>query len=462
MNWTLKGWMGRAALFLASLLAGLSLPFAGAGAAEDLPAAGYAARADALVQDYVGNELFSGAVLVARDGKPIFRKGFGAANREWAIANTPDTRFRIGSVSKQFTAAAIMRFVDERKLLLDDAVGKHVRDLPPAWQKVSIRQLLQHTSGIPRYTMLDDFDDRLMRIRHTPRQLIDLVKDLPLEFEPGTKFEYDNTGYVLLGCVIEAVSGMPYRDYLEQKLLAPLGLRHSGDDDGRRILEKVALPYTDGPDGVVRAGPADISNAYAAGAMVSNVDDLLAWQRMLVSGKVLGPDSTAAVFTDGGHHYGLGWYIENRLARTVYEHGGSWNGYESLLAYYPVDKLTVIVLGNHGEQATVGRIADELARLALGLPPAHREARVDPAVFSRLVGRYRLAPDMMFSVTSKDGHLFAQLSGQRQLQIYPESGNRYFFKAVDAQLVFDELDPDRAAYLVLHQNGEQIKAPRVD
>lgn len=458
MNWSLKGWMAHAAL----LLAGLSWPLAGAEAARDLPAAGYAAQADALVQDYVRNELFSGTVLVARDGKPLFRKGFGAANREWGIANTPDTRFRIGSVSKQFTAAAIMRLVDERKLLLDDAVGRHVRDLPPAWRKVSIRQLLQHTSGIPRYTMLDGFDDRISRIRHTPRQLIDLVKDLPLEFEPGTKFEYDNTGYVLLGCVIEAVSGMPYRDYLEQKLLEPLGLRHSGYDDGRGILEKTAQPYADGVDGVVRAGPADISNAYAAGAMVSTVDDLLAWQQMLVKGKVLGPDSTAAVFTDGGHHYGLGWFIENRLARKVYQHGGSWNGYESLLAYYPLEQLTVIVLGNHGEQATVGRIADELARLALGLPPAHREARVDPAVFSRLVGRYRLAPDMMFSVTSKDGQLFAQLSGQRQLQIYPEAANRYFFKAVDAQLVFDERDPERAGFLVLHQNGERITAPRID
>lgn len=458
MNWSLKGWMAHAAL----LLAGLSSPFADAGATKDLPSTGYASQADALVQDYVRNELFSGTVLVARNGKPLFRKGFGAANREWGIANTPDTRFRIGSVSKQFTAAAIMRLVDERKLLLDDAVGKHVRDLPPAWQKVSIRQLLQHTSGIPRYTMLDGFDDRISRIRHTPRQLIDLVKDLPLEFEPGTKFEYDNTGYVLLGCVIEAVSGMPYRDYLEQKLLGPLGLRHSGYDDGRGILEKTAQPYADGVDGVVRAGPADISNAYAAGAMVSTVDDLLAWQQMLVKGKVLGPDSTAAVFTDGGHHYGLGWFIENRLSRKVYQHGGSWNGYESVLAYYPLEQLTVIVLGNHGEQATVGRIADELARLALGLPPAHREARVDPAVFSRLVGRYRLAPDMMFSVTSKDGQLFAQLSGQRQLQIYPEAANRYFFKAVDAQLVFDERDPERAGFLVLHQNRERITAPRID
>jgi CubicO group peptidase (beta-lactamase class C family) len=458
MKWSLKGWTAHAAL----LLVGLSSPFAGAQTSRDRPAAGYAAQADALVQDYVRTELFTGTVLVARGGKPLFRKGFGAANREWAIANTPATRFRIGSVTKQFTAAAIMRLVDERKLQLDDAVGKHVRALPPAWQKVTLRQLLQHTSGIPRYTMLDDFDNRLSRIMHTPRQLIDLVKDQPLDFEPGTKFDYNNTGYVLLGCVIEAVSGMAYRDYLEQKLLAPLGLTHSGYDDGRRILDKTAQSYTDGPDGIHRAGLADISNAYAAGAMVSNVDDLLAWQQMLENGKVLSPDSTAAVFTDGGHHYGLGWNIQDRLSRKVHEHGGSWNGYESVLAYYPADKLTVIVLGNYGDQGAVDMIADELARLALGLPPAHREAKVDPRVFSRLVGRYQLAPDMIFSVTSKDGHLFAQLSGQKQLQIYPEDANRYFIKAVDAQLVFDEHDADRAAYLVLHQNGEQVKAPRID
>lgn len=425
-------------------------------------AGGYAGRAEALVRDYARDDLFSGVVLVARDGKPVFRKGYGAANREWAVANTPATRFRIGSITKQFTAAAIMRLVDAHKLALDDAIGKYVQDLPASWQAVTIGQLLQHSSGIPRYTALDGFDDTLVRIERTPRQIIDLVKAQPLEFAPGSQFRYDNTGYILLGCIIEAVSGLRYQDYLEQNLLKPLGLTHAGYDDGRRILANAAQSYTDGADAVRKAGLADMSNAWAAGAMVADADSLLAWQQMLVKGKVLGPDSTAAMFTDGGHHYGLGWYIKDRFSRKVLEHGGSWQGFQSLLMYYPADKLTVIVLGNHGDQEVVENIADGLARLALGVAPAHREVKVDPRLFARFVGRYQLAPDAILTVSRKDGRLFAQLSGQRRLEIYPEETYRYFYKGADAQLSFDAGNPERADFLILHQNGEQLKAARID
>lgn len=421
-----------------------------------------AGRVDALVQDYVRNALFTGVVLVARDGKPVFRKGFGAANREWAVANTPDTRFRIGSITKQFTAAAVMRLVDEHKLALDDTIGQHIKDLPASWQAVTIRQLLQHSSGIPRYTALDDFDDTLVRVKRTPRQIVDLVKALPLEFAPGSQFRYNNTGYVLLGMVVEAASGLAYRDFLEQKLLQPLGLKHAGYDDGRRILPHAAQSYVDGADEVRQAGFADMSNVYAAGAMVSTADDLLAWQQMLVNGKVLGRESTAATFSDGGHRYGLGWYVKERFSKKVYEHGGSLQGFQSVLAYYPADKLTVIVLGNYGDQDVVEFIADGLARLALGVAPKHQETRVDPGVFSRLVGRYALAPDAILTVSRKDGRLFAQLTGQRQLEIYPEDAYRYFYKAVDAQLVFDASGPERAGYLVLRQEGREMKAPRID
>lgn len=455
MKYMLNRVAAHAALVLA--ITGLSSPPLCARAAD-----AYAGRADTLVQDYVRNDLFSGVILVAKDGRPVFRKGFGAASREWGVANTPATRFRIGSITKQFTAAAIMRLVDEHKLALDDTIGNYVKDLPASWQAVTIRQLLQHSSGIPAYTMLDEFDDTLRRVEHTPRQLIDLVKALPLEFAPGTQFKYDNTGYVLLGCIIEAASGLAYRDYLEQTLLKPLGLRNSGYDDGRRILANLAQSYTDGIDDVRKAGLADMSNAYAAGAMVSDVDDLLAWQQMLVNGKVLGPASTAAMFSDGGRHYGLGWFIQDRFSRKVYEHGGSWQGYNSMLAYYPGDKLTVIVLGNHGDSVVVEKIADDLARLALGVAPAHREVKVDRHLFSRFVGRYQLEPDMILAVFHKDGHLFARLSGQRQLEIYPEDAYRYFYKAVDAQLVFDATDPVRAGYLILHQDGRQMKAQRID
>jgi CubicO group peptidase (beta-lactamase class C family) len=455
MKWMLKRVAVRAGLLLA--MTGLSVPSLCAPAAD-----AYAGRANALVRDYVREDLFSGVVLVAKNGRPVFRQGFGAANREWAIANTTGTRFHIGSITKQFTAAAIMRLVDEHKLALDDAIGKYVQDLPASWQTVTLRQLLQHSSGIPRYTALDEFDDTLGRIAHTPRQIIDLVKTLPLEFAPGTQFRYDNTGYVLLGCVIEAVSGLAYRDYLEQKLLKPLGLANTGYSDGRRILARAAQGYTDGADGVRRVGPVDMSNVYAAGAMYASAGDLLAWQQKLTAGQVLGPDSTAAMFTDGGHHYGLGWYIQQRFGRRVIEHGGSLNGFNSMLAYYPDDGLTVIVLGNLGDMDVVEGIADGLARLALGVAPAHREVEVDPRSLPRIVGRYQLAPALVLTISRKGRQMSTRLTGQRELNIYPEGAHRYFLKAVDAQLEFDDADPARAGYVILHQNGQQMKAPRID
>lgn len=415
----------------------------------------------ALVKDYADHALFSGVVLVARDGKPVFRQAFGAAEREWEIANTPETRFRIGSITKQFTAAAVLRLVDERKLALDDAIGTYLPDLPAAWRAVTIRQLLQHSSGIPRYTALDDFDDSLIRLPHTPRQIVDLLKDQPSDFAPGAGFKYDNTGYVLLGSVIEAVSGLAYRDYLEQKLLHPLGLTHSGYDDGRTLLPHAAQAYTDHGDAVRKGPPVDMSNAYAAGAMTSTVDDLLAWQGMLFGGAVLSRDGTAVMFADGGHGYGMGWFVSTRFSRRVFEHGGDLMGFSAMLAYYPAERLTVIVLSNYGEEV-VGKIASELAGLALGVPPAHRQVKVDRRALAGFAGDYRLAPGSTLTVAARDGRLFARLSGQKELEIYPEGEYAWFYKAVDAQLVFDRIDGGRAGRVTLHQDGNITEALRVE
>jgi len=422
----------------------------------------FAEEARALVNDLVRDDVFSGAVLVARDGKPLLRQGFGLASREWTIPNTPRTRFRIGSMGKAFTAAAVLKLADDHKLQLDDPVGKYVKDLPASWQAVTLRQLLGHTSGIPRYTALDDFDDVQSRLHHTPQQIFELVKDQPLEFTPGTRFRYDNTGYLLLGCVIEAASGLSYPDYVQQRLLAPLGLGDSAYDDGHRVLPRTAQPYVDSADEVRKGPPVDMSNTGAAGGLVSTVDDLLAWQRMLVQGRVLSAGSTAAMFSDAGHGYGMGWYVTKRFGRPVYEHGGSLMGFHAMQAYYPDDGVTVIVLGNHGDDGVVEQIADGLARLALGVAPKHRTVAVDSRLLPRLVGRYQLTPDMVLSVVQDKGRLLARATGQRQFEIYPEGPNRWFAKVVDAGLRFDETDPDRARYLILRQGGEDMKAPRIE
>ena len=154
-----------------------------------------------------------------------------------------------------------------------------------------------------------------------------MLKDVPLNYEHGAKFAYNNMGYVLLGSIIERVSGVSYPNYLAQKLLKPLKLRNSGYDDGRIVVGQLAQDYTDGPDQVVKGRLVDMSNAYAAGAMYSTVDDLLAWQQLLIKGNVLSAASLKAMFTDSGHHYGLGWFIRDNLSRKLYEHGGSIGAY---------------------------------------------------------------------------------------------------------------------------------------
>lgn len=417
-------------------------------------------QAEALMKDYVQGELFTGTVLVARDGQPIFRKAYGLANREWMIPNTVHTRYRIGSITKQFTAAAILQLADENKLGLDDPIKKYLPGLPASWGQASIRQLLAHTSGIPSHTSPEDSDAKLMPVKHSPQELIDLLKDIPLNYEHGTKFVYNNMGYVLLGRIIETVSGMSYPDYLEKKLLKPLNLRDSGYDDGRAVVRQLAQDYTDGPDDVVKGRLVNMSNAYAAGAMYSTVDDLLAWQQMLIKGKVVSPVSLKAMFTDGGHHYGLGWFVRENLSRKLYEHGGTIGAYSSLLAYYPDDKLTVVVLTNYGDEV-VSKITDELARLALGVDPAHHRVKVDPRLYARLVGRYQLG-SANFDVTAKGDRLFAKLTGQRQLEIFPESEYRYFYKAIDVVLTFEKDAAGKIGAVTVDQDGSKIRARRLD
>lgn len=448
------------ALSQLTLLSMLVMSFLAPAAAQVQADSKFPEQAEALMKEYVQDGLFTGTVLVARDGKPIFRQAYGAANREWIIPNTVKTRYRIGSITKQFTAAAILQLADENKLGLDDPISQYLPGLPASWGPASIRQLLSHTSGIPNYTSPDDSDAKLMPVKHSPQELINLLKDVPLNYEHGTKFMYNNMGYVLLGRIIETVSGMSYPDYLAQKLLKPLKLRNSGYDDGRIVVGQLAQDYTDGPDRVVKGRLVNMSNAYAAGAMYSTVDNLLAWQQMLTKGNVLSPAALKAMFTDGGHHYGLGWFIYENLSRKLYEHGGNIGAYSSMLAYYPDDKVTVIVLSNYGDEV-VGKITDALARLSLGVAPAHRQVKVDPRHYSRFEGQYELG-SATFVIRSKGDRLFAQLTGQRQLEIFPESEYRYFYKAVDVVLTFEKDAAGKIAAVTVNQDGSKTRAKRLD
>ncbi|MDH7975275.1 serine hydrolase domain-containing protein [Sphingomonas sp. AR_OL41] len=331
------------------------------------PAFAQAERARAEVERQVAAGRFSGVVLVSRDGKPLFRAAWGLADREWNVANTPTTKFRIGSLTKQFTAAAILQLEEAGKLSLDDPIARYYPEAPAAWSKVTIRHLLTHRSGIPSYTAIPGFFSKQAHDARTPAEVVALTRDKPLEFAPGTKFAYDNTGYTLLGMVIEKVSGQGYSDYVKAHIFAPLGMADTGYDVSAEVLPMRARGYDIKKGQAFNADYIDMSLPYAAGALYSTVDDLATWVTALHGGKVIGAAALKAMFTDWGDGYGFGEFIGKNLGSTRYAHSGGINGFFSELDYFPDEHLTVAVLTNQTNTAPE-TIATKFAAAYLDAP----------------------------------------------------------------------------------------------
>ncbi len=355
------------------------------------PPAAFAAGAEAFVNEFVKDGRFSGAVLVARDGQPVLREGFGLANREWDMPVGPDTEFRLGSLTKQFTAAAILQLAEQGKLKLDDPIGKYYASAPKTWDKITLAMLLSHRSGIPSYTDISGYFRGPARLDTTPEALIALTRDQPLEFEPGTKFKYDNTGYILLGYVVEKASGQAYADYLRDHVFAPLGMTHTGYEVSTDILPHRASGYAKEKGAWQNATYLSMTVPYAAGALYSTVDDLLIWDQALYGDTLLKPASRAAMFSDHGDKYGYGYVIDQEGGRRLWWHNGGVNGFHTYLARYPDQHVTVIVLSNL-ESAPVEKIGGALAHLNFGepaTPPIKAGAAARPgaeAALRRIIG----------------------------------------------------------------------------
>jgi len=265
-------------LFAATLL----ITSAGFASAQD-----HFAKIDTLLKQYSDYGLFQGSVLVSDHGK-VYEKGFGLANKEWDIPNAPDTKFRLGSVTKQFTATLILQLVEQGKIKLDGKITDYLPDYrKDTGDRVTIHNLLTHTSGIPSYTSRPDF---MSEISRNPYSVTDFVKKFAsdgLEFEPGTKFSYDNGGYFILGAIIEKVTGKTYEQNLREKIFDPLGMTDSGYDHSEIILAKRATGYGKMPTGFVNSAYMDMSLPYAAGSLYSTVRDLYKWDRALYTDRVL-------------------------------------------------------------------------------------------------------------------------------------------------------------------------------
>jgi CubicO group peptidase (beta-lactamase class C family) len=258
-----------------------------------------------VVRSYVDAKQFMGSVLVARDRKVLLSKGYGSANLEWDIPNSPSAKFRLGSVTKQFTAACILLLEERGKLRVEDPVKKYMLDAPAAWDKVTIFNLLTHTSGIPSFTGFPEYHST-EAIAATPEQLVARFRDKPLEFQPGEKWNYSNSGYVLLGYLIEKISQQSYRQFVQENIFNPLGMKDSGYDSNSEIILHRASGYTPGPNGVTNAGYIDMTIPLSAGALYSTTEDLLRWEQGLMGGKLLSPASLEKMTNPFKNDYAFG------------------------------------------------------------------------------------------------------------------------------------------------------------
>jgi CubicO group peptidase (beta-lactamase class C family) len=332
------------------------------------------ARLDSYMQMQVKRNHFSGTVLVAQNGKFLLAKGYGYANAEWKTPNTIQTKFRLGSLTKQFTATAIMQLRESGLLSLQDSICKYLQPCVAAWKPVTLRHLLSHTSGVPGYGDVPDPKTRTIP-PWTAQQIAAQFRDKPLEFAPGARWQYSDWGYCLLGLVIESVTGKPYAQVLREQIFEPLEMHDTGYDRAQTILEQRAAGYRLVGGELENAEYIDMAGPYSAGALYSTAEDLYKWDQALYADVVLPHSVLALMWTEVLSNYGYGWMVSTSASATQppwalpkrfqVVHPGSINGFTSEILRFPDEHLTVIVLANLEDAHVVG---PELAAMVFGDP----------------------------------------------------------------------------------------------
>lgn len=414
------------------------------------------------------------AALVARDGKILWQGAAGYADAEKKVPITVSTKFRIGSVSKQFTAAAILKLAEEGKLTLADPLSKFFPGFPDG-DKITIHQLLVHTSGLFNYTSKTGFYSRVEK-PITPNELIAWFRDDKPDFAPGAGFEYNNSGYFLAGEIVAKVSGKSFEDYLRSTFFEPLGMKDTGILINAKPPEQIASGFSWIGGELKPSLNWDMSWAGGAGGLYSTVGDLMKWNDALHGGRVLAAKSLKLMVTpnelppgvDGlVYGYGLNVYESKRLP--VLGHGGGLNGWAADLIYFPQQRCTVAVLVNarplppgiEPSAFSHSLAARFLAYEIKKLPPLEENKIVDTRTFADFAGRYDYNGNVM-TVSVEGDQLFAQITGQPKFKIFPKSADEFFWKVADAKVVFLR-DETGAVIAAKHtQNARTFRAPRVE
>lgn len=425
---------------------------------------------------------FSGAILIAKDGRIILRKGYGFADVEKGIPYTPETRHEVASISKMFTSMAALKLRDQGKLQLTDSICKYLDGCPDIWKPITIQQLMRHTSGIPDYEeQLELGSDKYLEFMSRPdtsARIVENAEKLPLDFKPGEKFHYSNTGYIVLSYVVQKAARQPFAEFVTKTILQPAGMKHSGIFGSGGIPKNLANGYTYGDIGWEKTlGGVSLTAGHLkklphlplappAGdaGLYSTVDDLYRWSQLMDGSKLVPAQEAAEVFTPGLEGYGYGWFIDRGFERRRFGHTGALPGYTSELIKFPDDKITIIIVNNL-DRARLGRIRRDVCAIVLGtpydMPVRGKVIKLTVAQAEPLVGDYKMADGEMLTIRNEPDYLTAEIKGRYLAGLIPLSPTEFYMPLADGRVIFTLDAGGRAVKINTRYSGEDHIGVRI-
>lgn len=436
--------------------------FAGEGVSESRIAGNIPEKVDEYLDAATKLDRFSGSVLIAWGEEVIIKRGYGMADREHGVANTPRVKYRLGSVTKQFTAMGILQLYEDGKLQLTDPITKYMPGYVDS-RGITIFHLLTHSSGLQDYTAFEGVQ-RKLKLPTTKKEIIEGFWSKDLRFTPGEKFQYCNSNYVLLGWIIERASGQSYEDYVEKNIFSPLGMTNSGHDHPEVVLENRAGGYVNMGGKILNAGYIDPSFPGAAGALYSTVDDLHKWSLALTSGEVVSEKLWKEAASAQVEDYGYGLMAGSQWGHRRIYHGGTINGFKAMVNIFPEPDLTLIVLSNL-ETAEIEQVNRDLSAIVFGedykIPQPEEFIEIDNEILESYLGKYVADNGYKVTVSKERDHLILGLQGQPKLEVYPLSETEFSPKGSGLVVEFG-LDGDgNVAGLTITQERRSMEARKV-
>ena len=425
-------------------------------------------RIDELLQDVYPDGEPGCVALVTRQNQILYKKAFGSANLELNVPMRTEMVFEIGSLTKQFTSVSTLILIEQGKTALSDPISNYLDFCPDAWKSITIRHLLNHTSGIKNLTSMEILS-KVSRQDFTPREVIALFEKEPLDFQPGESWNYSNSGYVILGYIIEKITGQEYGNFITENIFKPLKMNNSFYGNWSRIIKNRVSGYQK-KESLINADYLSFTLPYSAGALMMTVEDFYTWNQALHNYQIVKKETLDQAFIKGRLNngsvtdYGYGWFISELNGSKVYEHTGGIYGQTSYAAYLPAEQVLVVLFTNRDDRIPAP-FAKEIATIVIGNaePTVEKDSKIDltPETIQKYVGEYEIRKDMVLCVSLKKDQLFIQPSGQPKLRIIPVSPTAFTVKMINARVEFITNPAGQVESLLLYQGDKKIPAKKI-